>query len=67
MVRNAAQSPDVSGGGSAAAAASSSYGMSTYSQGASKQTVELVWKRAGKDLVAFFEYENNAMNTLRGI
>lgn len=63
MVRNAAQSPDVSGGGTASAA--SSY--SSYSaQRPTEQTIKLVWERAGKDLVAMINLENNAQQVVTG-
>jgi hypothetical protein len=63
-VRSASQSPDVGGGGAASAAASSY--SSGYSGQSQEQTIRLVWERAGKDLVAIINLENNAQNTLIG-
>ena len=60
MIRNAAQSPNVSGAGTAMA---SGY-TSGYNSQPSTQRIELVWKRAGKDLVAIINQENNSLNTL---
>lgn len=61
VIRNAAQNPDVSSGG--ASMASASYATSMNNQ-PSTQRIELVWKRAGKDLVAILAAETRSRNTI---
>lgn len=67
MIKNAATSPNISGS-SAGVSSSSVSSYSNYNSTPSTQTIELVWKRAGKDLVAIIDTENyvNRVLTARG-